>query len=219
MMQMIPTTDLEFEPTREEILITRIVDGEAFEDDWREFEALASTDAALWQRLARAQREQDMLERDVQDAVAVAELIDIPNASVHSFALMARFRQYSGWAVAAIISLALLTVMGYQVTGSGTPGNQAGVMMTIPADMPAEQIFESYMDNGLAQGVVVGEGPTLLVDVQILTGGNGYVVQVMRQIIERRELQDLQMFNQVRQPNGQLDYIPMRTQRVAGRAF
>ena len=75
MMQQIPITDLEFEPSREEILLSRIVDGEAFEDDWIEFEALASADASLWQRLARAQREQDMLVRDVQDAVAIAELI------------------------------------------------------------------------------------------------------------------------------------------------
>ena len=101
-MMMTHTTDGRLpEPSREEVLITRIVDGEAFEDDWREFERLATDDAKIWERLARAQREHDRLVRNVSDAIAIAELVDIPSAGVHSFALMARIRQYSGWAAAA----------------------------------------------------------------------------------------------------------------------
>jgi len=203
------------EPARADLLIGRIVDGEAFEDDWNEFEAMSRSEPSMLVALARAQREHAQLEHDVADAVATCELIEVPDSALHGVSMAARFRQYSGWAVAAIVSLALLTVLGVQMPGGSHSGNQAGL---IPASMNSEQALNEYMRTGMAEGRVVGEMPTVLMNVQQVPSSREMQVVYLRQIVERARLTDLSVLNVERDEFGNPRYVSTPVHRVASRS-
>lgn len=202
------------EPTREEILIGRIIDGEAFEDDWNEFDVLAKGDPALLARLARAQREHARLEHDVADSIAVCDLIDLPGTSAHGAAMAARLRQYSGWAVAAVVSLAFLTVLGVNLPGGSGNPNQASI---VPVSATPDEAFSEYMRTGIADGRVIGEMPTVLMDVQQLPENEGMQVVYLRQIVERTTVTDLSVLDVQRDEFGNPRYVPTPVRRVAAR--
>lgn len=100
----------DIEPSREDIVIGRVVDGEATSLDWSALDQIALADAAVWERLGRAHRAHARLEREVEDAIAIAELIGAPTsgtqASAGRFNFARAARQYGGWAAAAALALA-----------------------------------------------------------------------------------------------------------------
>lgn len=106
---------------REEVLFGRVVDREATPDDWVELERLGDADSAIWARLARAERAHARLCTAVEDAIAIAECVDLPRAEVQRLRLAgenavnnsggrgwgAFIRRGAGWALAACLSLLL----------------------------------------------------------------------------------------------------------------
>ena len=116
-------------PTREDILIGRITDGEASPNDWAEIESIAESDPGVWHRLASSQRTHARMESAVEDAIAIAELIDAPDMRRVGRPVIARIREYSGWALAAGLALALgVTLLNPGATrGDACPSAARGV--------------------------------------------------------------------------------------------
>ncbi|HBS29068.1 MAG TPA: hypothetical protein DEB06_06370 [Phycisphaerales bacterium] len=179
----------DFEPTREDVLIGRVVDSEASGADWEALEAIASRDPGVWERLGRAQRVHARLEREVEDAIAIAELVDIPSAHAAGFSLAARVRQYSGWAVAAVIGVAFLGTMGVIKPGASGPA-QLGGISPIAYGSPDEAL-QAYLRTGKEKGLVVEEIPSVLIDARVIDGGGRKEVVYVRQILERKIVTDL----------------------------
>lgn len=198
-----------FEPTREDVLIGRVVDGEASTADWDSLETIARTDAAVWERLGRAQRTHARLEREVEDAIAVAELIDVPSAhaiSITSF--QTRMRQWGGWAAAAVIGVAWIGFSG--ITGSGRPGGPiAGGSFNQVQELSPDDLLSQYMRKGTALGRVVSEMPTMLVEARDLGDGRGKEVFFVRPILERTTVTDLAILSVQKDEHGTPRYVPI----------
>ncbi len=194
---------------REELLIARVVDDEAGPDDWSELEALAVADAGVWQRLARAQREHAVLEREVDDAISIAELVDLPAEQMHGFHLSYRIQRYAGWAVAAVMGLALLTTLGVSIGNAPAPGgaSTAGVGFTPISSATPDEAIDQYVRSSLAQGNLVGEMPTVLLKVRALPDGAGQEVTYVRQFVERRTLADVSVVTPTTDEFGTTRYV------------
>lgn len=167
------------EPTREDVIVGRIVDGEATPHDWQELDRLAHEDPDVWRRIAQAQRAHARLERAVEDEIAVAELIELP-IEQHSavYELVTRVRAYGGWAVAAVLTLALLGNFNMP-TPSGSM--RAGLSLS------PDQAYDQYISTGMEEGRVVSEMPALLVDAG--EADNGQVL-IIRRIMERVRVEE-----------------------------
>lgn len=197
------------EPTREDVLIGRVVDGEASTSDWDALDVLARADASVWERLGRAQRTHARLEREVEDAIAIAELIDAPSRRVAGGgSLVLRVRQYGGWAAAAAVALSWAAFQGPGVHGR-SGGNQAGLGQIPIATLTPDQALEQYVSTGVAQGRVLGEMQPMLVDARDLGEGKGKEVWYVRPILERRTVTDLNVLSVEMDEHGTARYVPL----------
>ncbi|MDX2115128.1 MAG: hypothetical protein SFZ24_05830 [Planctomycetota bacterium] len=200
------------EPTREDVLIGRVVDGEATSADWAALEHLASRDPLVWERLGRAQRTHARLEREVEDAIAIAELIDLPSAravAVDSFRL--RLRQYGGWAAAAAVALAWVGAQTPLVSHPAPTSTAALVPIAAPAQVAPDQLFDRYVLEGVAQGRVVGVMPPVLVRTEPAADGNGKQVIFLRQVLERATMTDVTPVSIQLDEHGTPRYVPTET--------
>lgn len=175
-------------PTREDVLIGRVVDGEANDADWADLERLARADGDIWKRLAHAQRVHARLERAVEDAIAVAELVDAPIYRPGR-GFWGSAKSSLGWAVAAALAVALVGRFHQFIpTGSDvmTPAQQAGII-PLSAASP-DEAYNRYINAGIADGRVVGEMDPVLLEARELTSESGEPVRevlVLRRVVER----------------------------------
>lgn len=199
----------------EEVLIARVTDGEATNRDWAEVERLAEQDPLLWRRLAEAQRSHALLSRAVEDQIAVAELIEAP-AGVRTgvLATIGRVREYSGWAIAAMLALifvgARLGWLGAMGLGSGS--QQAGFITVPVADttMTPDDAWAAYIDKGTQTGQVLGEMPAMVVEARPIhsEGGTTYEVVVVKRVITVERVTDPTMLRVQRNDAGDAVLIP-----------
>jgi hypothetical protein len=174
------------EDPRDEILINRVVDGEATPADWAELDVVAERDPQVWARLAEAQRAQASLQRAVEDALTAAELVDLPHPSQSlEHAWNRRFRVWGGWLVAAVVALAWAGNFA-QVRALQESQQQAGLggLPESLANASPEQLFDAYMRQGKNVGRVVGEMPTVMLETVRTADGRAEVTFV-RPLIER----------------------------------
>lgn len=179
-----------------DMLISRLVDGDASREDWRAFRALADADGELWRELAEAQRDQAELAQAVGAAVAVADLVEAPVMEHTREKFENRLRlavRWGGWAVAA--AMALAWVGGYMpattTIGSGpvVPAN------ILPSFGTASDAYKAYLSKGQEEGRVLGESPArVLVSKTPTADGKGFEVIYLRQILERSVVNDLYQF-------------------------
>ncbi len=205
-------------PMREDILIGRVTDGEATPADWQELEALAAADAGVWTRLAAAQRSHADLSRAVDDELTVAELVHVPaheavRAGMTTVAI--RWRAYSGWAAAAVVALAWAGANGL---GLRTPGLNPGA--TTAGVLSPDELFSRYVDQGKAQGVVLGELPMVMVESSP-AGGAGHAgadgrveVVFVRRVLERAYVNNL--YRVGRDEHGEPTPVPMNLSTLRG---
>lgn len=179
-----------------DILITRVVDGRAGQEDWRRLESLAEHDAGVWRELAQAQRDDQILRRAVGMAVSGAAGVELPSTPAHEAHRMhfqvgertRRVAMWGGWAAAALVTLAFVT---------GNPGN-ANQTQTAGGGqvLSAAEALSRYLDQGRKEGRVINEMPEkVLVDTQPLADGKGYDVVYFRLIMERDRVPDLYRFS------------------------
>ncbi len=166
---------------REDILIGRVVDGEAAPNDWIELEQLAARDAGVWRRLAVAQREQASLCAGFEEAIEVADRVEIPHHAVHAaHSFNMRWRAWSGWAAAAAVALVWATTQGLLPNNGAAGGQQAN----IAGNLSPDEAFNEYLTTGMEEGRVLGELPSIMVDSSPAEDGDGIDVTIMRRIIE-----------------------------------
>lgn len=174
------------EDPREEILINRVVDGEATPADWTELDVVAQRDPSIWARLAEAQRAQASLQRAVEDALTAAELVDLPFQSERlERAWDARIRIWGGWLVAAVLLVAwagnLASVRALNRSSEAASGapTLAGLSGLSP-----DQILQAYKQTGMEDGRVVGEMPMVMLETVPTADGRAQITFV-RPLVER----------------------------------
>lgn len=171
--------------TREDILISRIVDGSAESADWDELQAIALEDPEALRRLAEAQRRESDLREAMGALLNEADEIDLPAAHTATvFTFRTRLQSWTGWAAAAVLALAWLTAGGI-LRSEPTTGNVAGW-----SPESADEAFEHYQVMGLAEGRVLGELPKVMIQVERLENGQAEVTY-LRRVLERRMVTDV----------------------------
>lgn len=187
-----------------DLVVSRVVDADVGTDEelgaaWREFSLAAAGDAALWAELARAQHQQAWLCRDVYGACAGVDHAELPTHDLSGTRLGERFSarsasRWGGWAVAALITLAWVSVMLPGGRGIAGGGGQASIGPRIDSQSPQEA-FDEYLRVGQKAGRVVGEMPEwVMVESNPAPGGRGFEVVYLRQILEKRTVPDLYRF-------------------------
>ncbi|MDQ7013853.1 MAG: hypothetical protein Q9O74_08165 [Planctomycetota bacterium] len=197
-----------------DILITRVLDGEATPEDWAAFRAMAARDQAVWADLADAQQDRADLAAAIADAIAVADRVEAP---VHHHAgerLNARIRTgvaWLGWAAAAMVAVVGFTGRFGAVSSPGTEADtqQAGLFSI----SSPEDAMRLYLDKGLEAGSVLGELPDrVMLSSTPAADGNGYTVVYLRQIVERHHVDSL--FQLGEDEIGQPVVVPMVPKRA-----
>lgn len=205
------TTDLD-------TLISRVVDQEATDADWRALHTLAANDAGVWRELAQAQRDHAELSAEMDQALACVDRVDVPSHEHFSQSLTERVRvvvTWSGWAVAAALMLAWtgLIDLGISSSDPSQPGqaNTAGIVPAFQSDDP-EAALDYYMEQGRKQGFVLGEADHRVID--ILDHDGQKQVIFIRQIIELKNTNQLFMHpsDELGRPDPQMR-IPLNIQK------
>lgn len=200
----------DFEPTREDVLIGRVVDGEASSSDWEALERIASGDVTLWERVGRAQRTHARLEREVEDAIAIAELIEAPSPRVLAGqSLSMRIRQYGGWAAAAAVALAWVSLQRPGSTSLMPSTGETAGLAALPVSLTPDQALAQYVRAGQADGRVLGEMQPMLVSTRALGEGQGKEVWYVRPILERATVTDLNVLSVGLDEHGTPRYFPV----------
>lgn len=180
-----------------DILISRVIDGEATAEDWSALHAIARTDPSIWSDLASAQQDQEELTAAVRLLSEPAERIEAPILEHAANGLSIRVRAlaaWGGWLSAAALALAWV-VGGLGPQASLPLGNQAGLIpisdakqRVLPGLSPDEAL-ETYVANGAREGRVVAIDPDLQVlSAAPLDGQGVYEVVYVRRIVERARL-------------------------------
>jgi len=190
-----------------DLLISRIVDGEAAETDWRAFRAMAEREPSLWRELAEYQHDQAELCAAVSSAIRIADGVEAPvHEEMHRrFADRSRLvSTWGGWAAAAAVALVWFTG-GLNNRQSPSLSNQGGLVNL--NNMPPQEVvdnyvkngklsptdlYRTYLDAGKEKGLVVGEVPDrVLITARPVKAGGGFDVIYIRQIMERAHVKEL----------------------------
>lgn len=174
-----------------DILISRVVDGVAGAGDWVELDMLGAADSSLWRELAQAQRDKQLLDQAVGEAVSIADVVDLPRNEWSERRL--RVPQWLGWAAAAVLALAM-----FAMPRGGTPNaNTAGAFF--PPQEAQEQTpdaaLKSYLTKGKDEGRVIRQLPEFVVlESAPAKDGPGYDVVYLRQIVERARVESVNSY-------------------------
>ncbi len=172
-----------------DILIARVTDGAASEQDWAAFRSAAERDPAMWRELAELQRDATALAAAVGRAVAIADTVEAPIEEHLGTRLSDRFRligTWGGWAAAA--ALVLMVVTGWR------PAAPLGTQTTgvVPSIGTPQEALREYLSRGRQEGVVVDQVPEMvMLDARPAPDGQGFEVIYLRQIMERTMVNDL----------------------------
>ena len=179
-------------------LISQAIDCESGTAQWEEFALRADAQPRLWRQLAESQRDELSLIRTMASASVVADAVAAPairlRAEPAHIDTSMRIRQWSGWAVAALVAITAFIRGGLPVQSPLSPGSQqAGLGAPIQS---AADAFNSYIEKGKETGAVVGEVPAkVLVDTRPAASGKGYELLYLRQVLERTVVPDLYQVN------------------------
>jgi len=167
-----------------EILIGRLVDNQANDEDRRAFESLAESDPQLWRRLALRQQDMAALSMHVEPHLRSADRIDLPADAAPPVSRMTiRISSWalaiSGWA--AMVALAVIWSM---TPGRSAPLNQdtntAVPIAATPTDLSPDDYLHLYLAKGKDVGYVLDEMPPTMLEVQVLPDGRKAVRYIRR---------------------------------------
>jgi hypothetical protein len=192
MTEPLPSIDPEPDGGREsavssDILIGRIIDGEAGPDDRHRFESLADADPKLWRRLALRQQDMSALTLGFDQELKVADRIELPEDLIatpqgaDAYSLRARgpwVLAIAGWA--AVITVAAIWAFSVMRDGHlAQPPRNA-----LPASGAAAQLTpDDHLREYLQAPFVFGELPPTLLKVEEMSDGR-MAVRVLRRIEE-----------------------------------
>jgi len=176
--------DDDWNGTRGDRLISRIVDRRAEPQDWSGFADLARAEPAQWERLLSSLRTDGALRTALDGALASADRVELPLPS------LPRWRQWTGWAAAGLLALCW--------AGSSGLGLPSRAPISTP---PARPVASSPVNGGspasptaaggtapVAAGTVdpvVEQLPLRLMDARPGPSGRGVEVLYVRPVVER----------------------------------
>lgn len=165
----------------------------------------SASDPSLLEELSLMQADELRLVRAARALDDRADRIDLPRSRGSQGAVLGRWSAGLGWAVAAVLMLALLgRVVAPGEARSPSPGIPRGA--SGPASGPAgtqsaslggafatsDEAFDAYLRKAREEGVVVGDvAPPVLVGSREIAGGGGFEVLVVRTVYERRRAPEL----------------------------
>jgi len=180
-------------------LISRIVDQEATDADWRALHAMADSEPTIWRELAKAQRDQAELGAQVEAALACAERVDVPSHEHFSQSMTERLRvvtTWSGWVAAALVMLAWTGAIDIGLFDAPqSDGTQTGTIVRPFAQAEPEEGLDYFISEGRKQGIVVGMMPQRYV-LDVVTdegGGATKTVYYGRLIVQKETVDTLYM--------------------------
>ena len=190
-----------------DILISRVLDGNATTGDWDELTALADANPPLWRNLAMSLREHQAFARAVNADVTIADAIEMP--LVHRVATgpphdagprpatLARVGGWSGWAVAAVFTIVWVAgVLNLVQNTTPQPDGSSPVQTLAMGGASASELLAAYLDKGRQEDFVIAEVPQrILIETRPNGTGRGYELIYLRQILERTVVPDLYQFN------------------------
>lgn len=201
------------EPTdRRDILIGRVVDGEATSQDWEEIRELAGDDQTVFAEIAELQELRRQTIEHVEEAGDIASRVELPShlhPKVTPAGRMSFVGVWGGWAVAALVAVAWSIglrpgdplIVGDANSGTMT-GNLGGAVAT-----NASEALQQYLDMGKESGTVIGELPSgIVLEKHPLADGSGYEVLYIRPIIERATVHNV--FREVQTESGKSQIVP-----------
>ncbi|GJM19356.1 MAG: hypothetical protein DHS20C14_15690 [Phycisphaeraceae bacterium] len=203
-----------------DVLITRVVDGEASGGDWRTLAGMAASDQTLWAELAEAQQSHDELTRAVEIASAPAESVELSDIDAHLAPnnpmehRLATVGKWGGWAAAACVALLWITGLDPTAGPNADTGNQAGLVSI--GDTP-EDAFDRYVRAGQEQGTVVREIPDRVVYAARPLETGQVEVTYLRQVLERRIVDET--YRRASDEYGRTVEVPTRVRRAPPSAF
>jgi hypothetical protein len=191
----------------EDILISRIVGGDATADEWNRLTELAAHEPVLWQQLGETLRDHASFARALNASVAAADDVELPAspvgvlpAAAQRHAPFAHVGRWSGWAVAAVVAVAWITWIfnaARLTQGPGPATNTPGVQQSnlgssLLDAASAPDLLKAYLDRGKRDNFVIDEVPDrILIDTRPSAAGEGYEVYYLRQILERAIVPEL----------------------------
>lgn len=178
-----------------EVLIARVVDGEATQAEWDRLCLEAQRQPALWRELAESQREQSALVAAVGRVLAAADEVEAPAHELGTIQFHRRARSFASWGGWAVAALVALTALGPRFGLLSSSGPTAGVPGTLQPvndsdlllrDPAPKDVLAAYYNRGMQRGTVLGEMPErVLVGTRPAVNGQGVEVVYIRQIMER----------------------------------
>ena len=198
-----------YEPTREDVLIGRVSDGEATPNDWQELERLASKDGGVWSRLASAQRAHARLSEAVEDEIAVSELVGLPRAKSRVGAIISKGIGIAGWGVAAALAIIVFTGGRGMALGPGDGTSRPAGPITDATPVSFEDAADQYVEIGKREGRVLRELPSKMIDTRGFGEGNGRGVLYVRMFLERQRVDGMDVFDMQHSDSG--EPVPVRS--------
>ncbi|MBL8763493.1 MAG: hypothetical protein JNM07_04405 [Phycisphaerae bacterium] len=200
-------------PDDRDLLISRLIDGEATVREWRDFGVSVKADAAMWGEVVEAQRSKALLAGALAELTDAADRVELPGDTEMRRlraagalerldgsevvgrigpARAASWKGWAGWAAAAAVVLAWSGGVLPVNSGGGNfgpmPGHEAGLFrINTPEDA-----LKAYVNVGQKQGMVAGEMPShVLLDARPAADGEGFEVVYLRQFVERTRVKSL----------------------------
>ncbi|MBL8876094.1 MAG: hypothetical protein JNM86_09900 [Phycisphaerae bacterium] len=175
-----------------DILISRVVDGVAGAGDWVELDMIGAADSSLWRELAQAQRDKQLLDGAVGEAISIADMVDLPRNEWQARRLSVP--QWAGWATAAVLALAMFVMPRTKSTDVGM--NTAGLVSPMTAEEQSpDAALNSYLAKGKDEGRVIRQLPEFVVlESKPAADGRGYDVVYLRQIVERARVESVNSY-------------------------
>ena len=210
--------DLDAASMREDVLISRAIDGQAGPEEWTELADLARTDRAVWARVSAALADHAALTDYVNHRVAAANSLALPvghgpGPSCEGFhagrAASKRWvglARWSGWAAAAVVALAWVGLHRVQsptrgpltaaeTTRDDDPQDPPGPALAVtPVSLTTDQARQNYLDTGLAEGRIVREMEPVWLGSNVGADGRPAEVFYLRQFIERVEVEGVDVY-------------------------
>jgi len=199
-----------------DILISRVIDGEATPEDWTAFKALAAREPDIWRDLAEAQQDHAEITAAIESAIAIADEIEAPIEVHFSDRLTEKLRMvgsWGGWAAAAAV-IAIWATGG--VVFSPGAGQQAGISGTF-VGTPEEKLNE-YLDEGYKTGRIVAPVYSRVINNIIPDPNSGGYIIAYDLVISEIAIVENPMIEGVNE-FGQAVTVPLRPTKPAGRPF
>jgi hypothetical protein len=148
-----------------DILIGRIVDGEATLADREQFDELAASNPSLWQTLAHRQQDMMVLSARMDESTRFADHVELPLTLASGAALRRPWLwAFSGWA--ALLVVGLFWGLG-QLGDGGSRSGEVGRVSMPPVEMTPDDHLREY----LKAPFVTGQFPATLTYTQELSDG------------------------------------------------